>query len=146
MLFVWFPFVFFSFFLLQDKEPKKFTCRNSVILELATPKLVDVKESQKTEWYREGYFSYISYSDRSHIFVHCGFMVKRPFLVEEDFVVLENNISNKGHFRKGYKKSNNLFWREDFYAEYGVTIAYKNIKEENLSIFDKSLSNIIFKK
>lgn len=90
--------------------------------------------------YEEGFFMTYPYKDSAYIFVHKGYNAKRPFCDTTHIKLFFENDTIKCY----YGVLNNVFCKEIYYKERGITISYVNIREEDLLLFEKIISTLRF--
>lgn len=90
--------------------------------------------------YDEGFFMTYPYRDSAFFYIHKGHNVRQPFLDTSQKGIFFENDTLQCH----YGICNNVFYKEIFYKERKVTISYVNIKEEDVLLFDRIISTLVF--
>jgi hypothetical protein len=120
----------------------QFDCRGkSMEINIPLSELRNIND----DGYGEGYFQTFLFQDSQHLTIHCGSLVKLPFLKYEIFEGNNEYPRDSLVRRRGAKKSNSLCWREDNYIKMGFSIFYDNIPCDSTGKFENILNSLDFK-
>ncbi len=115
--------------------------------------------SKKSHNLYEGgvYYHYYFPNDSVLLTIQSGVMVSKPMLNDTCFIITDKSVIMKNsrvvyNKIKGYSKFENnkflpfskkeWFFREDDYNEYGISIMYENVHENDIPKYDAILDNI----
>jgi hypothetical protein len=109
-------------------------------LNMGRPKKIHIKVPSKytkniTD-YHDGLIHDFSFEDGSLLTIHCGSMIKLPFIQGEKIIV----TLRKGHRREEIEKPTARYWREENHGIFNIY--YYNVKKEHKAVFDKMLDEL----
>lgn len=103
----------------------------------------------KIDTYEEGTFHFFNcFRDSCYIIIHSGAMVSLPLTKTSERSIISEFILNKDvRILRGFHfgDSNHikkLYFREENYFKYGITVLYENVDEARLSFYDGLFDNI----
>lgn len=109
---------------------------NKVIL-LNLPS-VCCKHKKNADTYDEGHFIVYPFRDSAYVFIHIGANVSRPFCDTTQVKKINDNDSMICYCGL----LNNLWLKEVYYKNTGITISCVNFREEDLPLFDCLLADV----
>jgi hypothetical protein len=103
----------------------------------------------KIDTYEEGTFHFFNcFLDSCYIIIHSGSMVSLPLTkISERSIISEFTLNKDVRVLRGFHfiDSNHikkLYFREENYFKYGITVLYENVEESKLSFYNGLFDNI----